>query len=324
MRTFSSQAAMVAFVAMLGVGLVGCGQVDMLKGRMAFKDANTLYQAQDYEGAAAKYEEAVQALERMSRPDPGLTAAYFYLGNSYDNLFRPARRGEERNDAYLDKAIENYKKAAELSDDPAIKQLAMVHLVNAYGPEKLNTPSEAEPVVRRMIELDPNDPTNYFHLSRIYEEQEQYEEAEQLLLKAREVRPNSADVYLTLASFYEKRGDFDKTMEALHARAQQDPNNPEAYYTIATYYWGKAYRDEQLSNRERMEHVESGMQAVDRAIALKDDYFDALVYKGLLLRAQANLETNPARQQELLKEAIDYSERAEEIRSKQALGAAAP
>jgi tetratricopeptide (TPR) repeat protein len=314
MRTFSSQAAMLAFVAMLGVVLVGCGQVGMLKGRMAFKDANALYQAQDYAGAAEKYEEAVAA-------DPSLTAAYFYLGNSYDNLFRPARRGEPANDEYLAKAVDNYTKAAELSEDPAIKQLAMAHLVAAYGPDKLNSPAEAEPIVQRMIELDPNDPTNYFHLSRIYEDAEQYDEAEQLLLKAREVRPNSPEVYLTLAGFYNRRGDFEQTMESLHTRAQQEPNNPEAYYTIATYYWEKAYRDERLPTAQRMEYVHSGIEASDRAIELKDDYFDALIYKNLLLRVQANLETNPARQQELLKQATEYSDRAQEIRTKQQLGA---
>jgi len=33
----------------------GCSQVGMLKGKMAFRDANTMYKGQDYRGAAAKY-----------------------------------------------------------------------------------------------------------------------------------------------------------------------------------------------------------------------------------------------------------------------------
>ena len=49
---------------------------------------------------------------------------------------------------------------------------------------------------------------------------------------------------------------------------------------------------------------------------------EALVYKNLLLRVQANLERNPARQQALLREAEQLSNRAEEIRKANAAGGA--
>ena len=86
-------------------------------------------------------------------------------------------------------------------------------------------------------------------------------------------------------------------MEALHARAEREPNNPEAFYTIATYYWEKAYRDFTTSEADKMKFVAAGIEAIDKAIKLKSDYFEALTYKNLLLRVQANLEKNPARQQ---------------------------
>src|ERR1043165_8477401 len=44
---------LLAFVA---VAAAGCGQIGMLTAKMAFKDANQLYQNQDYRAAAAKYE----------------------------------------------------------------------------------------------------------------------------------------------------------------------------------------------------------------------------------------------------------------------------
>ena len=49
---------------------------------------------------------------------------------------------------------------------------------------------------------------------------------------------------------------------------------------------------------------------MDKAIKLKPDYIEALTYKDLLLRVQANLEKNPARQQALLKEADQYRDQA--------------
>ena len=39
--------------------------------------------------------------------------AYFYLGNSYDNLYKPARKGEAANDANLQEAVNYYRKATE-------------------------------------------------------------------------------------------------------------------------------------------------------------------------------------------------------------------
>ena len=59
----------------------------------AFKDANKLYTKQDWRAAAEKYEEAIQ-LEPRQR-----ATCYFYLGNSYDNMYRPTRKGEANNDA---------------------------------------------------------------------------------------------------------------------------------------------------------------------------------------------------------------------------------
>ena len=95
------------------------------------------------------------------------------------------------------------------------KQLAMEYLVAAYGPDKLNDPAQAEPILRRMIEIDPTEPSNYTYLSRIYEQNGDYEQAEQLLVKARDMKAERPGVYMTLAGFYNRQGEFDKTMEAL-------------------------------------------------------------------------------------------------------------
>lgn len=309
---------------MLSLATVGCEQFGVLKARMAFRDGNALYQSQKYAEAAEKYLEAINEC-RGTAPDcmdPDLDAAYFFLGNSYDNQFRPARRGEAENDRLLVDAIANYRKAAELEQDETIKKLSMEYLVAAYGPDKLNQPGEAEPILRQMIELDPTEPSSYTYLSRIYEDSGDYEQAEQLLVTARDRRPTDAGVYVTLAAFYNRQGEFDKTMEALHARAEREPSNPEAFYTIATYYWEKAYRDFTTPEPDKMKFVMAGLEAIDKAIELNPAYFEALTYKGLLLRVQATLERSVDVQNRLLKEADVYRDRATEVRDKQR--AAAP
>jgi tetratricopeptide (TPR) repeat protein len=289
----------------------------------AFKDGNKMYASNDYRAAAQKYEEAIQLdpEDNINSCGGSPGCVHFYLGNSYDNIYRPTRKGEATNDAYLEKAINHYKLAAEkITNDPKMRTLALQYLVAAYGPDKLNDPTQAEPVVRAMIEMEPNEPTNYFALARIYADSGEYELAEQTYLKAREARPNDPMVYMQLAGFYNQQGDFENTIKYVEERTKIEPNNPEAFQTLATYYWDKAYRDFRLSDKEKMQYVQSGLQAVDRALAIKDDYMEAVAYKNLLLRLQANLERDPARQKQLLNEADKLRDRATELRKQKAAG----
>ena len=316
MRKFSVTAW--ALCAGLGILAAGCGQIDMLSSKMAFKDANGLYQAQDYRGAMDKYKEALELDEASTGP----AGAYFFMANSADNLFRPARKGEPANDKFLTDAVEGYRKAAESSADPKIKKLALEYLVAAYNnPDKLNDPGQAEPILQRMIEMDPKNTANIFALAKIYEDSGIYDQAEQMLIKAREVAPNDPVVYMQLAGYYNRQGEFDKTIEALQQRAEKEPNNPEAHYTIATYYWDKAYRDFRLSEADKKKFVQSGVELVDKALSIKSDYTEAIVYKNLLLRLQANLEKDPATQQRLLKEADTLRDKAQEMRKMKQAGA---
>jgi tetratricopeptide (TPR) repeat protein len=171
-----------------------------------------------------------------------------------------------------------------------------------------------------MITLDPADPTNYFALAKIYEDAGAYENAEDILLKAKDARPNDPAVYMTLAGYYNRQGQFDKTIIALEERAAKEPNNPEAHYTIATFYWDEAFRDTRLKENDKKEYIGKGIEEVNRALQIKQDYTEALVYKGLLLRLQANMEKDVTKQQSLIKEATVLRDKAEELRKKKASG----
>jgi tetratricopeptide (TPR) repeat protein len=157
--TMRYRAAAAALVVSVGVGSAACGRFSFtaLKAQKAYKDANNLYRASDWKGAAEKYEYVLSL-------DPTRTEVFFFLGNSYDNAYKPARAGEPANDALLTKAIENYQKAVEQDQSPEMKKLALQYLVAAYGPDKLNDPSQAEPIIERLIANEPNNTANYFQL----------------------------------------------------------------------------------------------------------------------------------------------------------------
>jgi Tfp pilus assembly protein PilF len=318
MRSFSGASLAVTTMVALSV-LPGCTKVGQLKALKDLKAANAAYRQQDYKTASDLYEATVQA-------DPNQAVAFFYLGNSYDQQFKPSKKGEPANDALLAKAAQNYQTAAEKlaasekPDDKKLGKLSLEYLVAVYGSDKLNDPAKAEPVVQHMIQLDPGETANYFALAKIYEDAGAYDNAEQMLLKAKEVKPNDADVYGQLAGYYNRQAEFEKTIEALEQGAARQPNNPELFYKVATFYWDEVYHDARLKEPQKRELIQKGREAIDHAIKIKPDYAEALVYKGLLLRTQAALEKDPKTQQQLMKEAIELQGKAEELRKKKTAG----
>jgi tetratricopeptide (TPR) repeat protein len=307
------RAASLVALAALSLSLIGCGEMNKLKARKAFKEANTFYVQQDYKKAAERYQQVIT-------DDPEFTTAYFYLANSLDNLYKPSRKGEKQNDEYLTEAVKYYKIAAEREKDPKQKKLALDFLLAAYQPDKLADPSQAEPLVQKMIEMDPGDPNNYFALAKIYEDAGQYDQAEQILLKAKDMRPKDPQVYGQLAGYYNRQGEFEKTIEAYQQWAQIEPNNPEVYYTMAAFYWEKAFRDTKLKEAQKKDYVQKGLEAVDTALKLKPDYMEALTSKGLLLRLQAGFEKDRAKYDAIIAEANTYTDRAKDIQKKKAAG----
>jgi predicted Zn-dependent protease len=326
MRSISGLSLPATALAMvLSLALVGsaCSKVNQLKGLKAYKAANAAYQTQDYKKAADLYQEAVTA-----DPDfPDFAPAYFFLGNSLDNLWKPSKKGDPENDKLLEDAVKNYQLAADklgASENPEYKKygkLALQYLVAAYGSEKLDDAGKAEPILQHMIQLEPGDPANYFMLARLYDDAGVPDEAERMYIAAKDAKPNDPAVYMSLAAHYNQLGQFDKTIAALEARAAKEPDNPEAFQTIASYYWDKANKDSRLKDTEKKDYVLKGIASVDRALQIKPDYAEGMVYKGLLLRLQANLEKDAAKQQALIKEAVSLHDKAEDIRKKKATGA---
>jgi tetratricopeptide (TPR) repeat protein len=309
-----------ALVAALSLSLAACGQFEGLKAKKHFKDANGLYAQTDYRGAAAEYEEALKA-------DPTLKKAYFFLGNSYDNLYKPGRKGESVNDGYLQDALKNYKLAADQltetdEETVVLRKRTLQYLAAIYAKEKLNQPDEAEPVVKQLINMDPKDTGSYFALVRIYEDAGKITDAEEILKQAQAAAPDKTDVWMQSALFYNRKGEFDRAMEAFTRITQIEPESPQNFYQMAVYYEEKVRKDFTIKPAQAVDYLNKGVEAVDKALKIRPDYFEALTYKNLLLRQQARFEKNVARQQDLLKQADELQKRALDIRSKQT--AAAP
>lgn len=310
-----------AVVVALSLGLTACGQFGNLKARKHFKDGTALYIQSDYRGAAAEYEETLKA-------DPNYNEAYFYLANSYDQLFKPARKGEAINDGYLQDALKNYKLAAEKLVDPKpetalLRKRTLQYLALLYAKDKLNQPDEAEPIVKQLITMEPTDPGNYFALVRIYEDAGKTADAEEILKQAQAAVPNKIEVWSTSGAFYNRQGEFDRAMDAFGRMTTIEPNNPQNFYQLAVYYEEKVRKDFTIKPQQALDYIQKGQDSLDHALQLKPDYAEALLYKNLLLRQQARFEKSPAKQQELIKKAEEFQKKAMDIRALQTKGAPA-
>jgi hypothetical protein len=64
-----------------------------------------------------------------------------------------------------------------------------------------------------------------------------------------------------------------------------------------------------------------GIEATDRALQLNPNFADALTYKNILLRMQANMETDMGKRAQLIKQADEIQAKALALRA-QAAGTA--
>ncbi len=93
-----------------------------------------------------------------------------------------------------------------------------------------------------------------------------------------------------LASIYQNTNELDKARDFYLQQAQITPDNPVANYSVGSLNWMIVFDKtierpvEELSNL-----IEEGQQYLDKALALDENYEDAMSYKNLLYRQAAEL-----------------------------------
>jgi tetratricopeptide (TPR) repeat protein len=308
-------------VAALGLVTAGCGKysISNLRATQAFQSGNEMYQKGQLKEALVDYDKALAY-------NPELGYAYFFRGNVYDQMFKATKRGEADNDANLDKAVADYKtaiqklKAAPDATNPNVQKilkLSYQYLIAAYGSDKLNDIDKALPIAQDLISTEPNEPTNYQALGKLYEENGMYEQAEENFKKAIEVKPDDPLAYEVLAGYYDRQGEIQKTLDSLEKRAAMEPNNPEAWHSLGAKYSEIVLKNKSLSSVQAKEYAIRGVQAEDKALDINPEYYEGVAFKSILLSAQATHERDLATQRRLLQQAGELKDKAVMLQKKQ-------
>lgn len=174
------------------------------------------------------------------------------------------------------------------------------------------SPATNEAELKRKLDADPSNPAHYMALAAALEGRGAWDEAEATWLAAKKRVP-SAGLVKEIAGFYNRTGHFDRTIAMLEELAALTPNDPAGYHLIGTYYQEKVNKDHRLAHQDQWTYILQGIAAEDRALALKPDYLEALVYKNILLRQQAKLEPDPGQRKVLLAEADVLRNTAKEL-----------
>jgi len=185
--------------------------------------------------------------------------------------------------ARYEQAIENFKDAVALDD--SLKN-AKLYLATAYAqqyipgvdsPENLQNATSAIDQYKSVLQQDPKNVNSIKGIAYLYLQMKKFEDAKEYYRKA----------------------------------IALDQNDPEAYYSVGVIDWTQAYqprmeeraklglrpdeplKDKKLCAKLRDENgnvIQDGLDNLNKAIQLRQDYDDAMAYVNLLYREKADRE----------------------------------
>jgi tetratricopeptide (TPR) repeat protein len=191
--------------------------------------------------------------------------------------------------ARYEQAIENFKNAVALDD--SLKN-AKLYLATAYAqqyipgvdsPENLQNATSAIDQYKSVLQQDSKNVNSIKGIAYLYLQMKKFEDAKDYYRKA----------------------------------VALDPNDPEAYYSVGVIDWTQAYqprmeerakmglrpdeplKDKKLCAKLRDENgnvIQDGLDNLNKAIQLRQDYDDAMAYLNLLYRERADRECDQPEQ----------------------------
>ena len=313
-----------ARLAVLGLALLlplsGCRSIEVLKARRIAREGNDLYRAADYDGAIAKYHEALAI-------DPETPNTYLNLGFALLSRYNPASSdpadsaaGREAVEAFSQHLLRHPK------DERAISFRIKTFLRAAPHDEQIAT--TAHQAFLEMLAKNPHDEEAKQYLVTLLSDTKAYARALEYFGPAVEKNPDDLEAMKVLAMVADKS---DKVQEAARWYRQRatrgaDPEKKASmFYELGTYAWNTLhYRPDAVSGIDAIKIADEGLAACRQAMALKAEYAEAMVYANLLLLKRAIYEpTLEAKEMDNLVAFELRSEAARLLKARQLAAAAA-
>lgn len=148
-----------------------------------------------------------------------------------------------------------------------------------------------------------------------------FDDAIKYLKQQRSAHPENTKLTSAIVNVMIKGGMYREALEFANSYAR---NDAPIYYLIATNSWSKSYNDPTTPYEERVLVVDLGLQAVQRAVEVKPNYMEAMVYYNLLYREKAKLDLDPKKKEFWTAQADEWRNKAMALREKSKTGSSSP
>lgn len=203
--------------------------------------------------AAKQYEQAIPVYQKILKSSPSDWDANYYLAMSWMAQFHPQSTHPK---------------------DADIKKQALSTL------EKLMTLTPPTP--------DAMDKVENYYLSLLTSAGDN-EEAIAFLQKQVDKEPDNKELMQQLAQLQAKIGNFDEALRWYEKIAQMEPKEKTSWYTVAVLCWERSNKaGSMISPEERTTIIQHGIDSIDKALAIDNEYTEAIAYKNLLYREKAD------------------------------------
>lgn len=315
----TTQILFVAAAVALVVASTACQDISYskLSANYHFSKANSFFRENQYRKAITEYEATLKF-------NPNLVQAYRFLGESYKQLYKPGvdtpinKELEQKTLAALNKALEI---------EPDNKDI-IYSLGDMY--DKLKKFPEAEKLYLRIIELQPENMSNYYVVAEFYkrysaDNKDVAKKAESMYLRRIETDPDNPQGYAYMAQYFQEAAgspeemlkSFEKAAEFWQKRISLQPDSAEAWLALGVNQWSRAYRFQFLTAQERTRLGQDAFQSINKAIELDPSYPEPYAWMGPLYKSVlAKLE--PEKEARYNAEGDRYLEKFQELRKRAA------
>jgi len=220
------------------------------------------------------------------------------------------------------KALDSYQKGLELDPDAtfAWRSVGLAALAlyrpGDESPKNVGYASTAVDAFEKYLADYPDDEKIPEYLMSTYVNAKKYDDAIAFIDRRIQEKPEqAAKLQRAKITILTQAGRLDRAFKLIDELKGEE--RAQALYSIGVSAWDKVFHDPgTLDYESRGRLVDMGLDAIKKALEVKPDYFEAMVYYGLLFRQKAALETDPEQRLADEETARQWQQKALELRKK--------
>jgi predicted Zn-dependent protease len=239
------------------------------------------------------------------------------------NQIKARMQIKEANDAYEKEdygtALQHYTLARQIdSSFPDLDRMIGYSQIGLYVPDDKAPANEAHAdaaimELNKYLKKRPDDHIARDALISMYLSANRTSQAIDYFRNYLTQHPSDLEAVKSIATLYAKQGDFNESLTWYKKITLLDSKNPESFYIFGVVCYEKVAKNPPADLAQKLDIVMQGKDALQTAIRLKADYFEAMAYLNLLWRQQALLETDPVKAQQDVAQADAVRNKAVEI-----------